>query len=186
MTVPTRTPTPARRPRLHRDGRARLSSLIASACLSRIRLHDGKAALDPVRSYALGSVTYVAARNLFVVRLATGDFYALADLDAANRASASRRCRVGPVAATDPALPGLLEKLGSRLSPEAAGSTLVFREDCFGAVYDVTGLRLDADEGNLDRYPVVLDGKGNVVVNTAKRQCSRRDAAALFATIGCK
>jgi hypothetical protein len=147
---------------------------------------DGKATLDPVRSYALGSVTYVSARNLFVVRLATGDVYALADLDAANRASASRRCRVGPVAATDPALPELLEKLGSRLSPEAAGSTLVFREDCFGAVYDVTGLRLDADDANLDRYPVEIDGKGNVVVNTARRQCSRRDATAPFATIACK
>ncbi len=146
----------------------------------------GKVRLEGAETYAPGSVEFIGEENLFLVRLADGAYVALADLDAPNRARAERRCRVAPLQPGDARLPGILERYGAVMSDDAAGSTLVFREECGGAMYDVTGLRLDAEGRNLDRYPVSIDSAGRVVVDTAKRQCSQREQLNPFAPAGCE
>ncbi len=146
---------------------------------------SGKVALDPAEGYARGTVTRVAERGFYVVRLANGDFLALSDLDAANQETTERRCRVEPIAVSDPELPGLLEHYRASFSPMAAGSTLVFREACKGALYDLTGVRLDEDGANLDRFETLIDGGGRLVVNTAKRSCAARMAGELFTARSC-
>jgi hypothetical protein len=146
----------------------------------------GKVQLEDAEAYAPGSVEFIGEENLFLVRLGDGEYLALADLDAANRARPERRCRVAPMQRTDARLPAILERYSSRMSADAAGSTLVFREECGGAMYDVTGLRLDTDGPNLDRYPVSIDSAGRVVVDTAKRHCSQREQLKPFAPTGCE
>lgn len=138
----------------------------------------GELRLELAEAYGRGTVQFVPARNFFVARLMDGSFLALADLDAANRANPARRCRVQVVAGTDPALPGLLEQFGNRMSPPARGSSLLFRETCNGAVYDFTGVRLDADGPNLDRYATSIDVTGHLVVNVSQRTCSERAGVA--------
>ena len=146
----------------------------------------GKVRLEGAETYAPGSVEFIGEENLLLGRLADGAYLALADLDAPNRARAERRCRVAPLQPGDARLPGILERYGAVMSDDAAGSTLVFREECGGAMYDVTGLRLDAEGRNLDRYPVSIDSAGRVVVDTAKRQCSQREQLNPFAPAGCE
>lgn len=146
----------------------------------------GKFVRDPVEAYARGSVEFIGERNIYLVRLADGSFVALGDLDAANRANPQRRCRVAPMLATDPQLPALLERYASRMSAQAAGSTLIFSEDCNRAVYDVTGLRLDAEAANLDRYPVGIDQAGRLTVDVSKRRCTLRTASQAFAATPCR
>ena len=60
------------------------------------------------------------------------------------------------------------------MSAQAAGSTLVFREDCNKAIYDVTGMRLDSEAANLDRYFVAIDEEGRLTVDVSKRRCTAR------------
>lgn len=147
---------------------------------------DGRAVLDPVASYAVPSATRVPERGLWVVRLVPGDFLALADLDAANRAGSARRCRVYPVDATDPGLPELLSRYRSRVSAEAAGMPFLFREDCNGALYDAAGVRLDRDGPNLDRIATDIDSRGRIVAHTARRTCTARDGAVATAGRPCR
>lgn len=141
--------------------------------------------LDDARAYAPGSVEFVGGHNLFVVRLGQSEFYALSDLDAPNRVAPGRRCRVQVVPADDPALPGMLARWQPRMSSSAAGSTLLLREACNNAVYDVTGVRLDADGRNLDRYPVEINGDGHLSVNLARRHCSERREGELTSEVDC-
>lgn len=138
----------------------------------------GKVRLELAEAYGPGTVQFVGAHNLYIARLPGGAFLALADLDAANRANPARRCRVYPIPAADPALPALLDRYRGRLSTEARGSTLIFREDCNGALYDFTGIRLDADGPNLDRYPTSIDTDGYLVVDTSRRTCTARSGSA--------
>ncbi len=143
-------------------------------------------ALDDARAYAVGSVEFVPARNVFVVRLTETEYLVLDDLDAANRANQGRRCRVQPLAAADPARAALVTQYASRMNPKAAGSTFVFVEACNNAVYDVTGLRLDRDGPNLDRHPVDIDSEGRLTVNIARRTCTQRLAGNLAAPRECE
>lgn len=145
----------------------------------------GRVRLEEADAYAPGTVDFVGEENLYLVRLPGGDFLALSDLDAANRARPERRCRVAPMAMTDARLPGLLERYAGRMSAAAAGTTLIFREECGGATYDVTGLRLDAEGRNLDRYPVSIDATGHVVVDTSKRECSERRETSQYVGVKC-
>ena len=138
----------------------------------------GKVRLELAEAYGPGTVQFVGAHNLYIARLPGGAFLALADLDAANRANPARRCRVYPIPAADPALPALLDRYRGRLSTEARGSTLIFREDCNGAIYDFTGIRLDADGPNLDRYRTSIDPNGYLVVDTSQRTCTARSGPA--------
>jgi hypothetical protein len=146
----------------------------------------GKLVLDDAQAYGRGTVEFVSQRNLFLVRLADGSFLALSDLDAANRASPQRRCRVSPMPVDDARLPGLLQRFGSRSSEQAGGSTLLFREDCNGAIYDVAGARLDAAGPNLDRYPVGVRSDGKLTVDVGKRQCTERAGREAFAPVSCR
>jgi hypothetical protein len=137
----------------------------------------GALTLDPAASYEPGTVTRVAEEGLYIVRL-EDEFFALDDLDAANRASEGARCRVAPLAPSDPALPAILDEFGDVISPAAGGSTLVFREDCNGALYDATGARLDAAGPALTRYRTTIDQAGRLVVDTTRPLCpgGRSDA----------
>ncbi|MBI2766176.1 MAG: hypothetical protein HYX53_09725 [Chloroflexi bacterium] len=144
----------------------------------------GKTVLDDAAAYAPGSVQFISTQNIFIVRL--GDTYlALSDLDAANRATPQRRCRVQPLFAGDPALAALLARYQSRVSPAAAGTSFLFRESCNNAIYDVTGVRLDADGPNLDRHPTDVNGAGRLRVNMARRSCSERREDTLAAAVAC-
>lgn len=145
----------------------------------------GTVVLNDASDYAPGSEQYVSTHNFFIVRLGDGTFVALADLDAANRANAAHQCRVAPVLPSDPTLAGLLSTLGPRMSPAAAGSTLVFREGCNNAVYDITGTRLDSDAPNLDRFATSIDSSGRLNVNLAKRSCSERSGVQLALPRSC-
>ncbi len=93
---------------------------------------SGKVQLEDAEAYAPGSVEFVGEENLFLVRLANGQYLALSDLDAANRARPERRCRVAPVPPSDARLQGSLERYGSRMGADAAGSTLVFGRSATG------------------------------------------------------
>lgn len=147
--------------------------------------NTGRLALRPADSYALGTVEYVGARNFYVVRLANGDFLALSDLDAANRAASGQRCRVATLGASDARLPGLLEDYAASFSPEAAGATLLFREDCNGATYDLAGRRLDSSGPNLERYATSIDADGLLRVDVSRRICTEARDGEAFAETRC-
>ncbi len=147
--------------------------------------NGGVATLDVPAAYAPGSIQYISDHNFYLSRLADGSFVALSDLDAANRATPEHRCRVAAITAGDPSLPGLVQQYASRMSPQAAGSTLLLREDCNNAVYDFTGARLDGDGPNLDRLAVSTGTGGKLEVNTTKRTCTQRSGATVFAPIAC-
>jgi hypothetical protein len=72
------------------------------------------------------------------------------------------------------------------MSPQGRALNLVLREDCNGAVYDGTGLRLDAPgQRNLDRFAVSVAPNGRLEVSTGERICTRRKGANLFAPVDC-
>ena len=145
---------------------------------------DGQVTLDPAGAYPPGTMTRVPARGFYLVRLPDGRAVALADLDAANRA-ASTKCRVQQVGTSDPLLPTLLAAHGSRMNPLVLGSSVLLRETCNGALYDISGLRIDGDGPNLDRFAVTVDAAGRVVVATGKRTCTERSGPVLFSPAGC-
>ncbi len=144
-----------------------------------------KAILGQAASYAPSSITFEPNYNLYIVRMSDGTFIALSDLDAANRASPGRRCRVQPIPTDDPELPGILERHRNAFSPRAAGSTAVFRESCNGALYDVTGVRINGEGPNLDRHDVEVDDSGFLRVNTSVRRCTQRIDNQPYAPIDC-
>lgn len=146
---------------------------------------SGDVVLEPAGAYGPGTVTRIAGRGFYLVRLPDGAVLALSDLDAANRAAADRRCKVSAMAADDPALPGLLARYRNSFSLAAAGASLIFREDCHGALYDPAGIRLDADGPNLDRYATSTNGEGRVVVSLGRRTCSRRTGGEMLVEIDC-
>lgn len=146
----------------------------------------GQIRLEQAEAYGPGTVQYVGQHNLYIARLLDGRFLALDDLDAANRANPARRCRVAPIPAADPNLPSLVARYAARMSDPARGSTLLFREDCNGAIYDFTGVRIDTDGPNLDRYPATVDTAGYLVVDTSQRQCTRREGTAAFLPRDCR
>ncbi len=147
--------------------------------------NSGELVLAPADSYANGAVEFVAERNIYVARLADSSFVALSDLDAANRASAQRRCRVTRIPLADPQLPGLLTTYAGRMSAKAAGTTFLFREDCNSALYDVTGVRLDSDAPNLERHPLNIDSAGLLTVDVSKGICTKRNGANPLAPAKC-
>ncbi len=145
----------------------------------------GETSLEAPEAYARGSFELNPQRGFYFVRMVDGEFLALSSLDAANRAAGGQRCRVAPLPTDDPALPELLNRYAARLNPQAAGTTVLFREDCNGAVYDVTGLRLDAEGPNLDRHPVTVRADGRLSVDVSERLCTRREGSELFAPVEC-
>jgi len=147
--------------------------------------NTGEMVLNDARAYADGSYTYVGERNYFVVRLPDSSFVALSDLDAANRATPERRCRVQAVPPEDPGNTALIEAYGRRISSQAGGWTLVFRETCNGAVYDAAGIRIDRDGRNLDRFPASVDPDGKLVVDVSERECSERDGSNVARSVSC-
>jgi len=132
----------------------------------------GEVTLRDADSYAPGSYDYNGERNFYLVRLGNGTFLAFSDLDQANREAAGRRCRVAPIPGNAPDLADLLEQYRSKLDGPAAGTTLLFREDCNRAVYNVLGERLDGEGRNLDRLDVSVDDRGRIVVDVSRRRCS--------------
>jgi len=190
--VSSDTPSPAIRPpvALGCTAAAAAVGLVVIAVVLAVAFLDsgadnGEAVLEPAETYARGSVTRVADRGIYLVRLLDGSFLALGDLDAANRATAGTRCRVAPIASDAPELPGLLARYQSAFAPQAAGASLIFREECNGALYDATGVRLGAAAPNLDRFPVVVNGQGRVAVNLARRECTQRVETNQYANVAC-
>ena len=147
--------------------------------------NTGEMVLNDARAYADGSYEYVGERNYFVVRLPDSSFVALSDLDAANRATPDRRCRVQAVPPEDPGNAALIEAYGRRITPQAGGWNLVFRETCNGAVYDAAGIRLDRDGRNLDRFPASVDPEGRLVVDVSERECTERNGTNTFRSAAC-
>jgi hypothetical protein len=147
---------------------------------------SGDVHLQRADAYAPASVEFDADHHIFVVRAIDGEFFLLDDLDAANRASPGRRCRVFTVAAADPVARRALSQYEANFSPQGRSLALVFQEPCNGALYDATGVRLDQPgERNLDRYPVLRDDQGRLVVDTNERRCSRREGSDWYAPVVC-
>lgn len=147
--------------------------------------NDGNIRLDVPEAYAPGSVEFNGEHNFFLVRLPDATFLALSDLDAANRANQARRCRVSLANLTDPSLGTPADALSRRTTAGAAGASVVFRETCNGAIYDVAGARLNGDGPNLDRLTVTVGKDGHLRIDTSARTCTRRTPADDFATIAC-
>jgi hypothetical protein len=145
----------------------------------------GRVQLELADAYEPGSVQYINQENFFLVRLRSGDFLALSDLDAANRSNQARRCRVALTSLDDGSLGVTQSVLQTQLSPEANGSNAVFHETCYGSTYDVTGVKLAGDGANLDRLTVSLGSNGHVVVDKSKRHCSQRSGTALLSSTDC-
>lgn len=145
----------------------------------------GRLTLEDAAVYAPGTATFVGERNFYVAGLMDGSVAALSDLDAANRRDQLSRCRVAPIDAADPALAALLERFGSRRSPAAGNSGIIFRETCNNALYDLAGIRLDRDGPNLDRYATSIRGDGRLVVDVSKRTCSERREGQLSLSRAC-
>ena len=146
---------------------------------------ETRAVLDVPEAYAIGTASFIAERNIYLVRLADGSFLALSDLDAYNRARPGQRCRVSPIGASDPALPPLLAQYRNEFSPAAAGANFLFRDPCAGTLYDFTGVRVGSPGPNLDRHAVSLDGAGRITVDVNERQCTQHEGSEFFATIEC-
>jgi hypothetical protein len=132
----------------------------------------GHLVLQPAAAYPAGTLEFVQAHNVYLVKLRDGSFLALSDLDAANRANQARRCRVSPINPVDPVLPGLLEKYAPKFSPAAANGNLIFRETCNGALYDLSGWRLDGAGPPLDRFETGINTEGQVTVELSNRLCA--------------
>lgn len=147
--------------------------------------NDGKVRLDVPDAYALGSVEFNGEHNFFLVRLPDATFLALADLDAANRANQARRCRVALANLTDPTLGIPADALARRMTADASGASVVFRETCNGAIYDLAGARLNGDGPNLDRLAIDIGKDGHLRVDTSARTCTQRSGAADFAARTC-
>ncbi|MEO9255234.1 MAG: hypothetical protein ABI305_06830 [Tepidiformaceae bacterium] len=145
----------------------------------------GTVELNAPAAYAAGSLEYESSENFYLVRLRSGTFLALSDLDAANRANAAKRCRVAPISTADPELPALLKQYAGGMSADAAGSSVLFRETCNGAIYDLTGARLDSAGPNLERLSIDTNRAGKLVVNVTKRTCTEHEGTNLFAPVKC-
>ncbi|HET7738328.1 MAG TPA: hypothetical protein VFK32_07125 [Tepidiformaceae bacterium] len=145
----------------------------------------GDLVLDPAELYAPGSVTYLGEDNVFIVRLPDGVFHALNNLDQPNRATPGARCRVRSVSIGDPTIAARYDAVRESLSPAADGATVIFTEDCNGAIYDLTGILLGAEGFNLDHHPVSIRDDGRLVVDLSERICTTRTATQLAATVDC-
>lgn len=145
----------------------------------------GEITLLPAASYPEGHLEYLRAEHVHFIRMPSGDFLALSDLDAANRAASGTRCRAHQVPFEDPALREIVDTYRSRFSPAAAGYAVVFRETCNGALYDLAGVRLNGDGPNLDQLEVTTDANGRVVIDTRERTCTERVAAEIARPVEC-
>ncbi len=146
---------------------------------------SGTFQLEDADAYVPSSVEFIGDRNVFLVRTLDGAYFALLDLDAANRANQGRRCRVQLVPKADPGVVAIQSRYQAQFSPKAAGLPIIFRETCNGATYDATGVRLDGEGArNLDRYRVEVAANGRVEV-TASRICTERSEASYFAEVDC-
>lgn len=145
---------------------------------------SGDVTLEPVGAYPPGTYTRVLDEHFYIVSL-PGEVLALSDIDAANRAAEGRRCRVEPIPAGDPALRRALDDYATAFTAKASGMTLVFRETCFGALYDGAGVRLNGEGPNLDRFEVGVDEEGRLVVSTGERLCTLRSEAGPAIPVDC-
>jgi len=141
--------------------------------------------LSDAATYAPGTVTYNGDHNFYIVRLKGTGFIVLADMDAANQASTTRKCRVQPLKSDDPKLLPLLQQYSTRMSPDAQATTFLFQEGCNGAVYDITGVRLDAPGPNLARYSSNVNASGRLVVDLRSEHCSEHVDTNFFAPTAC-
>ena len=146
---------------------------------------SGKVRLEVPEAYAEGSIEFIGEKNFFLVRLRDGSFFAISDLDAANRANQARRCRVQLTSLSDPGIAAEADRLRGSMSPQSLGAASVLRETCNGAIYDLAGARLAGTGPNLDRFPVSLDGAGRLLVDSSKRECSERSGGEVFARVDC-
>ena len=133
---------------------------------------QGSNARQPDRTYDAGSaaayepgtVVYVEAQHLYIVRLEDGGFLALYDKSPEQQELRSD-CRIAfddsaTTAYLDP-LPGI----AGGLVENCGGMRAVWRADgtfAFGASY-----------GNLDRFPTTVDATGHLIVDTSTRTCTR-------------
>ncbi|MGD9933999.1 MAG: hypothetical protein AB7T37_09795 [Dehalococcoidia bacterium] len=148
--------------------------VFASACVVFLEsgADSGKVVLEAEGAYPPGSITRVVSSGFYIVNLRGEGLFALSDIDAPNRASASRRCRVEAINPADPAYTEARTQYADRFASSALTAAIVLRENCNGAIFDATGARIDQPGQNLDRLEVTVDDLGRIVVNTARRTCS--------------
>jgi hypothetical protein len=121
--------------------------------------------------FARASVTYFKGQHFFLVRLQSGDFLALYDLDPRNQQDARSgqrhlNCRLTWYDSkfaqlyVEPPPPGF----------ESGGT---FREGCFDSTFAVTGQRLFGPAAGLDSFNVTVRSD-RVTVDLSRRECGPR------------
>jgi hypothetical protein len=161
-------------------------ALIAAGACAVVFFESGADTGDIVVEGGLapGSLELFAEEHVFLVRNLDGEYFAMDDLDAANRDS-ERRCRASIVPPNDPDFATLRDRFARRTSAVAAGMLIFFRESCDGAIYDAAGARLDDEAGsNLDRFRVSARADG-IAIETGARTCSRREGDDWFVSVDC-
>jgi hypothetical protein len=123
----------------------------------------------PAEEYARSDVTYIAAKHVYVVRLAGGSFVALYDKSPKQQEVRSdcrilfdERAQLGPLEQLDGFRGGFVE--------ECEGTRAVWRADgqrAFGAGY-----------GNLDRFKTRIDANSDLIVDLSERTCTRSSGVA--------
>lgn len=118
----------------------------------------------PAESYLPATVNYLEAQHVFVTRLTDGTFVALYDRSTRQQ-ELGGNCRLFY---DDNAGLGTLDQLpGIRgaIVEECSGRRGVWRADgafAFGAGY-----------GDLDRFDTSVDGRGELIIDTSSRSCTR-------------
>jgi hypothetical protein len=140
--------------------------------------------LREAEAYRPGSVEFVTGRDLYLVRMGDGTFYALSNLSPPVPGE-QRPCRVQPASSTTPAIAGALEAAGVQASPASAGSTFFFIDECRGTLFDVTGVRMETTGRNLARYPTAVGSDGRLAVQLDRRTCTLREPGRLDVPVDC-
>ena len=116
----------------------------------------------PLSRFAPDDPVFVSTKGLYVVRLAAGEVLAL-DHNESRREDTINGCVIR-----------------YRETLQAAGRTGLFRSDCTGTLYDLTGTPVECAAPPMKRHPVKVEG------NTLKVDLNTCTEGATGRTVPCK
>lgn len=121
-------------------------AFLASTC---VRGGEDTTFSAPLERFRVDDPVYVSSKGFYLVRLASGDVLALSDQEA-RRADRLSGCLIR-----------------YRETVQAAGRTGLFRSDCTGTLFDLTGTPVEGTAPPMKRHPLTVSGgKLNVDLTT--------------------
>lgn len=145
---------------------------------------DGLFNAGPQSDYAPGSITHLEAQRIYLVRLAGGDFVAMYDwgpraqMSYENGEAGARDCRVAvytrghDTTRDDQWYEQTLEMMRSQHEPVEGLEDTVLSAACYGAsLFDPLGRRSFGPSDDLDRFQLVVDSSGDVIIDLNDRHC---------------